>query len=398
MTKAYLEPPLPIYNGPYQPGITDPSWPAQPPVNVGNDQEYFGLYAGQIDRQRHLHIITANVTVETPRALGDLLSRLTDFARHQMRKPPVRDSLRPLDPPVKSNRLTIGIGFGFTLFTTIQGDDRFGLSAKRPISLKVMPQIDGDENFKPGRYATDLIFLVASDNFYVNEYVFGKLYYATDFPGLSVKNVEKGYARPDGREPSGFEDGITNPKLGGRDSLESYVYVGSNDNEPEWCVNGTYLAYRKVVRRLRQFFHFKKSDQEKIFGVDKHSGIRKPDPKPNSHGSKMNPRRGDHLDLFDCQDEERRFLRRPYFFNDGIDSTGEEIRGVHHLSFSRNLIKQYEWPVQMWQTNPNFPTPGSGNDALYGPGGAANIAGGYYFFPPSPNESRHLGSDLLEGG
>jgi deferrochelatase/peroxidase EfeB len=108
----------------------------------------------------------------------------------------------------------------------------------------------------------------------------------------------------------------------------------------------------------------------------------------------MNPKREGHIDLFGMQDKQRRFLRRPYFFNDGLDACGEEVRGLHHLSFARDLGAQYEWPVLMWQTNPDFPVPGTGHDALYGPGGASNIGGGYYFVPAAPISGR-LGGDLL---
>jgi deferrochelatase/peroxidase EfeB len=110
----------------------------------------------------------------------------------------------------------------------------------------------------------------------------------------------------------------------------------------------------------------------------------------------MNPRRN-HPDLFGMKDDTRRFLRRPYFFNDGLDAGGEEARGLHHISFVRNLTAQYEWPVQMWQMNPDFPHSGAGRDALDDAGGAANIGGGYYFLPPAPvGRGHYLGSALLE--
>jgi deferrochelatase/peroxidase EfeB len=108
----------------------------------------------------------------------------------------------------------------------------------------------------------------------------------------------------------------------------------------------------------------------------------------------MNPRRPNHRDLFGMDDLERRFLRRPYFFDYGLDAVGQVVRGLHHLSFARNLGAQYEWPVLMWQTNPDFPTPGAGRDALYGPGGAANIGGGYYFMPGAALKGDYVGAGL----
>jgi deferrochelatase/peroxidase EfeB len=89
----------------------------------------------------------------------------------------------------------------------------------------------------------------------------------------------------------------------------------------------------------------------------------------------MNPRRGDHADLFGVVDK---------------------LRGLHHLSFACTLGYQYEWPVHMWQMNKDFPAPGVGIDALYGAGGARNVGGGYFFVPAAPATSGDFfGSALL---
>lgn len=401
MPDPVLSHPLPLHDRPYQSGITDPVWPATPPAGA-NGAVYLERYAGQIERQRHLHVITADVTVGTRTELDRLLSELSKFARRQMDKPPSQEGWRPYDPPLANRRVSVTIGFGARLFTTAHGDDRFGLAALRPSGLKIMPQIDGDEDFLPHKDAADLVVLVASDDVYVNEYIFGRLYYGGVHRGISVRKVERGYARPDGREPSGFEDGISNPRDVPPDyEMNEFVYVRPEDGEPAWCVNGTYLAYRKIRRRLARFFALDQPKREAVFGVDAQSGLRvdkhgvpNPNAAINSHAQKMSLKRN-YPDLFGVMDVERRFLRRPYFFNDGLDSTGEESRGIHHVSFVRNLLAQYEWPVQMWQTNPDFPHVGAGRDALYDVGGAANVGGGYYFLPPAAGQGKHLGSALL---
>ena len=77
-----------------------------------------------------------------------------------------------------------------------------------------------------------------------------------------------------------------------------------------------------------------------------------------------------------------------------MDDTGSELRGLHHISFVRNLRKQYEWPIEMWQTNPDFPVPGTGIDSLYQI--ATNVGGGYYFCPPAQKSERDfLGSEMF---
>lgn len=394
MAETILTPPLPDYSGPHQPGITDPVWPANAPEGV-DAAKYGALYAGQLERQRHLHVVTADVASRSRDDLADLLQTLTGFARHQMAKVPPKDTQRPYDEPVITRRVTVAVGFGATLFTNIAGDDRFDLAARRPAWLKVMPQIVGDDCFRPRDHATDLVILVSSDDYYVNEYIFGRLYYRNVHCDIRVRSVERGYARPDSREPSGFEDGITNPRDGSRPgSMHDFVYIRAEDGEPDWCTGGTYLAYRKIRRRMKRFFDLSPQTQEAVFGVDKKTGVRLNPHEAHAHAAKINPRRPNHRDLFDMDDLERRFLRRPYFFDDGVDADGQELRGLHHLSFARNLGAQYEWPVLMWQTNPDFPEKGTGVDALYGPGGAANIGGGYYFMPAAASRTDHLGTGL----
>lgn len=392
--------PVPLLDGVTQPGVTDPVWPATPPSGV-DPQVYQQEYAGTLDRQQHLHIITADVATAMRSGLAAALNKLTEFSRHQMAKPPVRVGARTYDAPIVSRRISITIGFGVTLFTSLTGEDRFGLAALRPTWLKLIPRTEGDDPaFDPALHATDLVILVGSDDFYVNEYIFGRLLYGTVHPDIRVRTVERGYARPDNREPSGFEDGLTNPRYtqdpNASDAMHRFVYVRRADGEPDWCTNGTYLAYRKVRRQLRGFFKLSDAGREAVFGVHRTTGIRHDHAAPSSHSPKMNPRRTE-ADLFGAHDDSRRFLRRPYFFTEGVAESGEELRGLHHLSFARNLGHQYEWPVHMWQMNPDFPAPGTGIDALYEKvGGARNVGGGYFFIPPAAvAQDDYLGSALL---
>jgi deferrochelatase/peroxidase EfeB len=362
--------------------VTDPIWPALPPANVDAD-EYKKTYAGQLARQRYLHIVTANVFVSTRTELADLLEALSWYAHHQMTRVPSILTQRPYDPPLENRRVTVTVGYGATLFTNFAGDDRFGWASLKPNWLKVIPPLEGDDpGFSPREYASDLVFLLASDDAYINEYLFGLLYYGNVHRGIRVQNLERGYTRPDTREPGGFEDGSSNPRGGApNSSMNRFVYIDQGDDEPEWCEHGTYLAYRKIQRRLSKFFTLTLKEQEALMGADKGTGDRISGAPPPCHKYKMNPKRK-MLDLFGLNDDDRQILRRPYFYDDGLDSAGHELRGVHHLSFAKNLTRQYEWRVQMWEMNSNFPVPNAGTDLLYSPhGGASNVGGGYYFIP-----------------
>jgi deferrochelatase/peroxidase EfeB len=378
MSSQALVTPLPTYEGVHQAGIADPVWPAAAPAGV-DANTYAKSYAGDVERQRHLHIVFADALTDRKAELKSALEALSGFARHQMLKEP--PPLRPLDPPPANRRVTVTIGLGAPIFLTRHGDDRFGFAALRPRGLKIMPQFVGDDGFDPADQATDLVLLIASDDYYVNEYILGRVLYGTVSPLVVVRRVERGYARPDSREPSGFEDGITNPKnLADDRRLDRFVFVRRGDPEPDWCADGTYMAYRKVRRRLKAFFQLDVPKREDIFGTDTKSGERRKRNPHDSHAPKMNPRRKEP-DFTGTPDDSRHFFRRPYFFDDGLDPEGNEVRGLHHVSFVRNVITQYEWPILLWQTNKDFPVKDSGIDALYARGGAANIGGGYYFMP-----------------
>jgi deferrochelatase/peroxidase EfeB len=392
MSSAILSLPLPRPACELQPGVTDPVWPSISPAGI-NERIYSEQYGGQLARQRYLHIVTANLNTASLDTLRTSLSHIAYFARHQMDKEPANIDHRPYDPPVQNRRVTITLGLGTNLFTTPQGDDRFGLAAERPRWLKLLEPVVGDApSFSPGGYSTDFIFLLASDDCYVNEYLTSLLYYGGVHPQITVVSVERGYARPDAHEPSGFEDGSSNPR-GDAPGSEMWraVYIKPGDDEPAWCAGGTYLAYRKIQRRMRDFFRLDNAEQEAIVGTHKNTGLRLDAPSPCSHAFKLNPRR-DVPDLMGLLDRERQILRRPYFYDDGIDDDGNELRGVHHLSFTRQLGPAYDWRIRMWQMNPDFPAAGTGTDALYGRlGGAMNVAGGYYFIPPGGKNSFQVG-------
>ena len=114
-----------------------------------------------------------------------------------------------------------------------------------------------------------------------------------------------------------------------------------------------------------------------------------------SHIRKVQPRR-ETSDLFGINDLERRFLRRPYPFFDGLDESGNSVNGLQFMAFMKSIQQQFEHVVNMWQLNPDFPVVGTGIDTLYEKGVLSNIDGGYYFCPPGlDNKYDFFGSGLF---
>lgn len=463
--QSHLDFPLPVSldcgDYPWQSGITDPMWPEVYPETVKPASRRLSLkqkvrqdrldgectakvpsarelkriyeleYAGRVARQHCQHIVRADVLASSREDLKNILKLITEFIREEMERRPSQKHLKVFEPIPDSYRVTVTLGFGSTLFVDNTGFDRFGLRSRKPRFLKPMPSFDGDaEGFKPEQSASDLILVIASDHPYVNvavvrffaEYFnkrFSERFQAIEEPRdvLKFKGVEAGFARKDKREFLRFDDGIQNLQMN-RKELQRLVYVDESDAEPPWCLNGSYLVYRKIRERMSKWEAMDATprEQEKAIGRNKKTGrplSHNPkddrdmtpfyvDPKKkgavplNAHIHKVQPRRPEP-DLFGMNDLERQFLRRPYPFFDGLDECGKSINGLHFMAFMKSIQRQFEHIVNMWQMNPDFPVSGTGPDALYALGILSTIDGGYYFCPPGLKHSDDfLGSGLFD--
>lgn len=418
-----VEPPMPrqLYTSIHQTGITDPAWPVDVPDGV--TEEEYERYRGAIDRQGFVTILTADVKASSNAELKEVLRKLTDFIYFEMKRKPSERRMRPLDPQrlPKSYRLTVTMGFGASLFLTRQGDDRFGIHHLKPSSLKLMPALPGDApDFSPANTASDLVFVVASDHPYVNIHVARRLTKHID-ARITVKHLEQAFSRPDLLEFLGFEDGTDNIRNWPQNDMDRLAYVTEQEDEPEWCVGGSYLVYRKIRERLPVWESLAQHKeemikrQEAIIGRDKETGMplsRHTDPRDprtpvypdptdpadgplSAHIRKVQPRRP-YPDIFGVDDLDRRFLRRPYSnYIDGVDEDGEIRSGLNFIAFMRSIREQFEYVATMWQMNPDFPVKGTGIDALYAHNILSTIYGGYYFCPPAPlDEQDFIGSAL----
>jgi len=426
-----LQAPRPRYCPPHQSGITDPKWPSETPAGV--DEKLYSRYRDRLAPQDFATIVRADILAQDREELRLILRKLSAFGNLQMARKPNFGGILPLvfQKLPDSYRVTVTIGFGASLFTTLSGDDRFGLRHLQPTALRVMPRFLGDvRGFEPEADATDVIVLIGSDHPYINVTIARKLAQWLD-PRFVVRSIEQGFSRPDEKEWLRFDDGISN--LQGAD-MDRLVYVANSDDEPGWCTNGSYLVYRKICENLgawdglrslerweeggldqRRLDRWKAKGRERpntehlpshaigqelAIGRWKDSGAplsrhlnrensdlpaypdaTNPDDGPwNAHMRKVQPRRSD-ADLFGVFDLDRRFLRRPHPFFTGGSAKDLQV-GLHFIGFMRNIRAQFEHVVQMWQTNPDFPTRGAGVDALYHFGVLSTVSGGYYFCAP----------------
>jgi deferrochelatase/peroxidase EfeB len=418
--------PTPRLNSARQPGIADPQWPQKRPRGVSKDE--YPRYRGGIDRQSNLCLVGADIIATNSDELRDILRRVTRFSRDEMKRKPVHAKLALLSEVPSTYRVTITVALGWKIFLNRCGDDRFGLQRMMPRSFAPMPSFSGDDpGFVPDDYATDLLFVIASDHPYVNIAIARSIahgwvdckYASPRYASarLVARWIEQGFTRPDVREFLKFEDGTDNIRNNTKDrTLDRLTFVHSGDGQPDWCIDGSFLVYRKVRENLPRWERLNRPQKESAIGRHEKDGLplsrfhdprdirqpRYPDPTDardgplTAHIRKVQPRR-EEPDFTGTPDLDRRFLRRPYPFFEGMNATGEVLVGLHFLGFMRNIHQQFEWAVRMWQTNPDFPKPGTGVDAMYSLGILTNVGGGYYFCPPAPSGGEdYLGSGMFD--
>lgn len=425
--KNYILPqPLPFYEGPFQSGISDPKYSLYPPEDL-DDSKLYERYKGIVDKQKCCKILRGNVLCTSREELKVLLEVMTDYCYRAMEKSPSLNNLLPLDKSKipETYRVTVTVGFGYSLFVDNNENDRFGLRGQKPRYLKPMPSFPGD-NFKPRETQTDIAIIIASDSQYVNVFIARyfcekindfcnkKLKLKTKKVFFKVTSIEDGFGRPDEREFLRFNDGIDNLRSG--IDLEELVYVDKRSNEPRWCINGSYMVYRKIREMMPVWEAFSDKKQSEIIGRDKEtskplsrkcSGIAnltpvypdhkdEKDGKLNSHIRKVQPRRTEP-DLFGINDLDRRFLRRPYPYFEGVDEEGKGKNGLQFIAYMKSVQQQFEHVTNMWQMNEDFPVTGTGIDALYKHEVLKTVDGGYYFCPPAPqNRNDFLGSGMFQ--
>ena len=150
-----------------------------------------------------------------------------------------------------------------------------------------------------------------------------------------------------------------------------------------------YLAARLIRLKIERWDRLSRTAQEdsigrqKITGAPQEGGSEQdtptlgPETRPDAHIRLANPRKPG--------DDEKRFLRRSFVFNNGFDDYGLLDSGSLFLAFSRDVAKQFE------ATKRN--TISQDLDEYM-----VAIGGGYFFCPPgvrAPGD--YLARGLVEG-
>jgi deferrochelatase/peroxidase EfeB len=334
-----------------------------------------------------------------------------------------------------------------TLGISSSGFERLGVvEEERPQDLRPMPweQLrDTPVNAEGG----DIVLQVCADNLYICEHVVRRVEeeLSAEFVAVTTTIGSQRYSsragrtsRHEGRALIGFLDGTSNLNPRNSDDDVKLVFVDPGlvaeyppnpaagelpgpspyggegptgprfpdlhpvpTQEPAWTTGGTYMTVRTSSFNSSNWDRLSQNEQEKSVGRFKVSGASldlEDDPDQleaeprfesdqanqevalNAHIRKANPRGGE-------EDKKRRIYRRGY----PLIGSGEGTlrRGLVFIAFARTITTQFEFIVRAWMRNPDFPTPGAGEDSLlFGTLGEQVLGGGYYFVPALEHKTK----------
>lgn len=214
---------------------------------------------------------------------------------------------------------------------------------------------------------------------------------------VSAVRVERGHQRADGRELGGFLDGLRNA----REGRESIVFVDRDRDptEPGAAAGGTYMVTMRIPQNLDAWEKLTEAEQEQVMGRRKIDGSRLDLPTGTavdtedeisagcpltSHVAKAGPR-GAHRDPV-------QIFRRGLPFVE-LRPEGTIEAGLLFVSFQASM-DQFLTLSDEWMGNIDFPSTGTGADALFAQD-FATVSHTGYFFVPAPAE--FLGANFLAG-
>ncbi len=228
------------------------------------------------------------------------------------------------------SRLTLTFGFGPTLFTK-DGNDRFGLAARRPPAFADLPNFTGDQ-LQPARCGGDLSIQACAEDpqtaFHAVRQL-ARLAYGT----ADLRWVQAGFIpQPEAETPRnlmGFRDGSNNANPAAPIDMDAVVWAGAEG--PAWMVGGTYLVARRIRIALEHWDRTPIAFQEQTMGRTKLEGA--PIGARHEHDAANlaaedadgNPviAENAHIRLAGVAATGARIFRRGYSYNDGVSFTAE---------------------------------------------------------------------------
>ena len=286
--------------------------------------------------------------------LAEMLSELSATIADLMagRMPEVRDPAYPpaetgiLGPEPPPDDLAIVVSVGASLF-----DERFGLADRAPKELEKMPFLANDR-LDVERSHGDVLISIEAGHDDTIQHALRQVMRATRSSLILVWTSE-GYARGSagagGQTPRnllGFKDGTANLAANDDALMDRHVWVGAEDDEPEWAVGGSYQVVR-VIRMLVEFWdRTRLAEQEALIGRSKDTGAPLGEDSEFDEVSYDDDPDGEvipldaHIRLANPRTEEtadQLMLRRGFSYTRGVDKVGQLDQGLAFVSYQRSL-------------------------------------------------------------
>jgi len=250
------------------------------PRPMPQDFAFFGDHQAGIvtPQQQHAYFAAFDLITDTREDVAALLRGWTEAAA-KMSLGMAEPSANPDQPPADSGealglhpaRLTITFGFGPGLFVK-DGQDRYGLAARRPEALIDLPRFNGDQPI-PARTGGDLAVQACADDPQVAFHAVRVLARLADgvaqFRWVQAGFTSGGKPGETPRNLMGFKDGTMNPASRDPALMDATVWVG---DEGGWMRGGSYMVARPIRIALEHWDRMKLAFQEQTVGRHKLSG------------------------------------------------------------------------------------------------------------------------------
>jgi deferrochelatase/peroxidase EfeB len=233
-------------------------------------------------------------------------------------------------------------------------DDRFGLADRKPKELVTMPFLANDRLDPKLSHGDVSIIFEAGHNDTV-QFALRQLMRRTR-SDLVLRWMVDGYARGIGagqaseaatpRNLLGFKDGTANLNVDDATLMDRHVWVGPDDDEPDWAVGGSYQAVR-IIRMFVEFWdRTQLVEQENLIGRQKISGapmglsgeFDDPDYPEDPDGKRI--KLDAHIRLANPRTPEtdkNLILRRGFNYSRGFDGAGRLDQGLAFIAYQRSL-------------------------------------------------------------
>lgn len=214
------------------------------------------------------------------------------------------------------SRLTLNFGFGAGLFVK-DGQDRFGLAARRPAAFVDMPRFVGDQMIE-GRTEGDLSVHACAEDPQVAFHAVRQL--ARIAEGVAqFRWVQTGFRPATGeRHLLGFSNGKGNPPMTDAKLMDKVIWVG--DEGPDWMRGGTYLVTRRIRFAIEHWDHMPVDYQEMAIGEVKYSHGKAP---ADGREEKPPEDEGEPSHLRTVTPDAFTMVRRSYSYNNGLNFVSE---------------------------------------------------------------------------